>query len=60
MENSFISVLNTSTVVVSPNKMPGTNIVVRKKKWNANDMAALINHWINNVEQNGINIRGGC
>ena len=31
--------------------MPRKNIVVRKKKWNANDMAAAINHWINNVEQ---------
>ena len=33
--------------------MPGKNIFVRKKKWNTNDMAAVIN----NVEQNGIDIR---
>ena len=43
--------LNTSTAVLTFNKMPGKNIVVRKKKWDANDMAAAINYRIKDVEQ---------
>ena len=31
--------------------MPGKNIVVRKKEWDANDMAAATNYWINDVKQ---------
>ena len=42
---------NTSTAVLSLKNCLERILSLEKKKWDANNMAAATNHWINDVEQ---------